>query len=451
MRDTAGVSDGTMVLSPYAEVTASLNTTTPAGGTSIILTGGITQDSDGNSLGNEGAFAGLPVSLSIVQNSVTLGSSDTTLDSTDSASLTETATGGTGVATVTVYNATATVDFSTAPAITGVMPNSGPAAGGTGVTIIGSGFADVTSVHFGATAGTNVYASSPTSITVTSPSEAGGTVDITVTTSGGTSATSSADQFTFEKATPTITWNPAPEIIYGSAGANVLNASGNPSGGSFTYSATPTGGGSPVDVTGGTTSLPVGTYTVTATYTPTDTSEYNNDTQMVSLYVSSESVWILDSGGGTSELAGNGYGISPGAYSGADMAVAIDSGGNIWTVGTGSTLLEETNQVGTAPATPTGGGLDVPVGIAIDGNSAVWITNGNNTISEFSNAGVAQSPSNGFADSSLSTPSGIAIDLGGSVWIANKGNSSVTRILGAAAPADPLATAAANNKTGAKP
>jgi hypothetical protein len=81
----------------------------------------------------------------------------------------------------------------------------------------------------------------------------------------------------------------------------------------------------------------------------------------------------------------------------------------------------------------------------------VWVTNGNGSVSEFSNGGVAISSGAGFTDSSLSTPSGIAVDLGGSVWIANKGNNSVTRILGAAAPVAPLATAAANGTTGAKP
>jgi DNA-binding beta-propeller fold protein YncE len=79
------------------------------------------------------------------------------------------------------------------------------------------------------------------------------------------------------------------------------------------------------------------------------------------------------------------------------------------------------------------------------------VVNGNNSVSLFSNAGAALSPSTGFTDSSLSTPSGIAIDLGGSVWIANTANNSVTRILGAAAPAAPLSTATANNTTGAKP
>jgi len=250
--------------------------------------------------------------------------------------------------------------------------------------------------------------------------------------------------------TPSITWNPASTIIYGSAGSNVLNASASAPG-AFAYSATPSGGGSATDVTGGTTALGVDAYNVTATFTPTYPAYDTSNQSTKPLTVSGESVWIVNSGGGTSELAGNGYGITSSADPGAGLAVAIDHSGNVWTAGSGSTLLDEANQVGTVLNTPTGGGLNSPVAIAIDGNGQVWVANGNNSISLFSNAGAALSPSTGFSDLPLSTPSGVAVDLGGSVWITNKGNSSLTRILGVAAPTAPLATAAANNTTGARP
>jgi hypothetical protein len=199
-----------------------------------------------------------------------------------------------------------------------------------------------------------------------------------------------------------------------------------------------------------TTSLAPGTYTITANFNPTNPAAWSANSAQATLVVSGESVWIVDSGGGTSELAGNGYGITSSADPGENTAVGIDAGGNVWTVGSGA--VEETSQIGTVQNTiSSGGGLDLPVGIAIDGNSQVWVTNGNSSVSLFSNAGTALSPSTGFTDSSLATPSGIAIDLGGSVWVANKGNNSVTRILGAAVPVAPLSTAAANNKTGAKP
>lgn len=252
--------------------------------------------------------------------------------------------------------------------------------------------------------------------------------------------------------TPTISWTPAGTIIAGDAGATVLNATVNcTSCGTITYTASLNPGGTPTAITA-TSGLVVGSYTLTATFNP-GSNAYNTTSSMKQLTVSGNSVWIVDGGGGTAELAGNGSGITQSPYTGANLAVAIDNPGNVWSAGTGASLLVETSQVGTHPNTIAAGtgGLDAPAGIAIDGASQVWVTNGNNSVSLFTNAGAALSPSAGFTDPSLSTPSGIAVDLGGSVWIANKGNNTVTRILGAAAPVAPLATAAKNNTTGAKP
>ena len=251
--------------------------------------------------------------------------------------------------------------------------------------------------------------------------------------------------------TPTIEWTPPAEIVFGDVGTSVLSATTNPPDiGSFTYSATPTGGGSAVDITAGTSSLPVGTYSVTATFHPSNP-QYGPATATNNLTVAGETVWVVNGGSATlTELSGDGYIFSSGAFPAANTALAIDSVGNVWTAGAGP-LLEETSQVGTVQNTiNSGGGLNAPAGIAIDGNSQVWITNGNNSVSLFTN-GAAVSPSTGYTDPSLSTPTGIAIDLGGSVWIANKGNNSVTRILGAAAPVAPLSTAAKNKTTGTKP
>ncbi len=84
-----------------------------------------------------------------------------------------------------------------APTVTSISPTSGPTAGGTSVTITGTNFTSGATVEFGSTAATSVTYTSSTSLTATSPAESAGTVDITVTTAGGTSATSSADQFTY--------------------------------------------------------------------------------------------------------------------------------------------------------------------------------------------------------------------------------------------------------------
>jgi hypothetical protein len=111
-----------------------------------------------------------------------------------------------GAVAVTVANGTGTsipgkADQYTylapgAPAVTSLSVASGPASGGTPVTIHGSGFNGTTAVQFGTTNATNVVVVSNTTITATAPAGAG-TVDVTVTTPIGVSATSAADRYTF--------------------------------------------------------------------------------------------------------------------------------------------------------------------------------------------------------------------------------------------------------------
>src|SRR5258708_25004882 len=82
------------------------------------------------------------------------------------------------------------------PTVTNVNPNTGPMQGGTSVTITGTNFSDVTAVSFGSNAAGSFIVNSTTQITAPSPAGIG-TVDVTVTTPGGTSATSSGDRFTY--------------------------------------------------------------------------------------------------------------------------------------------------------------------------------------------------------------------------------------------------------------
>jgi len=73
-----------------------------------------------------------------------------------------------------------------APTIAGITPPSGSAAGGTPVTITGSGFlSSNTNVFFGAAPATNIVVVSDSTITLTSPPGAG-TVDVEVVTPFGT-------------------------------------------------------------------------------------------------------------------------------------------------------------------------------------------------------------------------------------------------------------------------
>ncbi|OWK39899.1 IPT/TIG domain-containing protein [Fimbriiglobus ruber] len=83
-----------------------------------------------------------------------------------------------------------------APTLTSISPASGPTAGGTTVTITGTDLGNATAVAFGGVAGA-IVSDTATQIVATAPVESAGVVDVTVTTAGGTSVTSSADQFTY--------------------------------------------------------------------------------------------------------------------------------------------------------------------------------------------------------------------------------------------------------------
>jgi fibronectin type 3 domain-containing protein len=74
--------------------------------------------------------------------------------------------------------------YAAIPGVTSVSPNSGPAAGGTAVTITGSNFAAGATVTFGGAAATNVVVVSGTSITATAPAGSAGAVTVAVTVSG---------------------------------------------------------------------------------------------------------------------------------------------------------------------------------------------------------------------------------------------------------------------------
>jgi len=86
------------------------------------------------------------------------------------------------------------------PAVTGLDPAHGSAAGGNQVTIIGFGFSGTPTVMFGTRKATGVSLLGSTTITATAPAgKAGKTVDVTVTTSDGTSVPNGAgNDYTYD-------------------------------------------------------------------------------------------------------------------------------------------------------------------------------------------------------------------------------------------------------------
>lgn len=91
--------------------------------------------------------------------------------------------------------------YLAAPVITSLDPASGPGVGGTLVTVTGTDFTGLQSVKVGGKGVNARY--SPTTITFTVPAGRG-SVDVVITTIGGTSTTSTATKFTYT-GVPTVT------------------------------------------------------------------------------------------------------------------------------------------------------------------------------------------------------------------------------------------------------
>ncbi|WP_432145278.1 IPT/TIG domain-containing protein [Streptomyces sp. bgisy084] len=182
------------------------------------------------------------------------------------------------------------------PMLLGVVPASGPVAGGNTVQLVGLGLGGATSVLFGGTSAT-IVGQDPLGLTVTvlAPAHAAGTVQVTVTNAAGTSNPASYSYLVAgvpvaaaisPNAGPTAGGTPfalAGSNLQGATvtiGGNAATVLGTDPTGSVLFGVTPAGpsGGGNVPVvvttTGGTVSVPGGyTYlslppTVTGTVTP---------------------------------------------------------------------------------------------------------------------------------------------------------------------------------------
>ncbi len=152
------------------------NTGTTAGGTSVTITG-------------TGFLAGATLSLG--------GTAATNVTVVGSTSITATTPAhAAGAVTVTVTNSDAQsgsltngYTYRAAPTVTSITPNTGTTAGGTSVTIAGTGFVAGATVSLGGTAATTVNVVSSTSITATTPAHAAGAVTVVVTNTDAQSGT----------------------------------------------------------------------------------------------------------------------------------------------------------------------------------------------------------------------------------------------------------------------
>jgi sugar lactone lactonase YvrE len=364
---------------------------------------------------------------------------------------------GTGIVTDNSFNvagATQTLPLSgtglaAPPTVTSISPTTG--VSGTTVTVTGTNLTGITTVSFGATNATSFTLVNNTTLTAVAPAGTG-VVDITVGNGTSTSPASSADQFTYKIAPASIVWNPSSTKGFAglAIGAGVLDAT-DATPGSITYTAT-NASSVTTPITAAST-LAAGVYTLTATFTPTDTTTYSTRTATLSFTIVTQYVILVGSAGSVTSASDDGS-LQSSAASGGGIGAAIDSDGNVWSVNVNGSGVTRFTDTGVFSASFTATGLANATALAIDGNSTVWFAQGgaSSNVYALTNAGAAVSVTGLAKAGNISTPAAISIDAAGSVWVANSGNGTVTEVIGVAAPiATPTVTQTVNATPGAKP
>jgi len=124
-------------------------------------------------------------------------------------------------------------------------------------------------------------------------------------------------------------------------------------------------------------------------------------------------------------------------------SVAIDSADNVWSANFYANTVGLVSSAGTVLSGGgySGGGMNAPRGIAVDGNGNAWVASEHGpSLAEFANAsganhGTLLSPSGGWGtDAKLLEPYSLAIDAAGNIWVSNYGNNTLTEFIGLAAP-----------------
>lgn len=119
-------------------------------------------------------------------------------------------------------------------------------------------------------------------------------------------------------------------------------------------------------------------------------------------------------------------------------STASDGNSNIWlTTNSGTATLDEIRSGSTTVTSSfTGGGMNQPYKLAVDGGNTIWIANnGANTLSAWSTTSGAWLASSGFSTSAASGTGCVVlgVDGSGNVWTGNA-DGSVTQLLGLATP-----------------
>jgi len=168
-----------------------------AGGTAVTITGTNLSGATSVTLGGTAA-----TSVTVV-NATTI-TATTPAGTAGNANVVVTTPGGSGTGS-------GLFTYVAAPTVTSISPTSGPMAGGTAITIIGTNLSGATSVTIGGTAAIGVAVVNATTITATTPAGAAGAANVVVTTPGGTGTGSGLFTYVSTDVTPpsSPTYSPA--------------------------------------------------------------------------------------------------------------------------------------------------------------------------------------------------------------------------------------------------
>lgn len=234
-----------------------------------------------------------------------------------------------------------------APSVTSVSPTGGPIVGGNTVTVNGSGLTGATLVTFGGTAGTGINVVNDSQLTVVAPAHVAGTVDVIVTTPSGTSTNTTADNYLYGAALPTIT-SVAPSSGP-LTGGNVVTITGTGLTGatSVTFGGTP---GTTITVASDTSLTVVAPAHVAGLVDVVVTTPVGSNTNTTSdNYTYSNAPFITDISPAAGPIAGGTIVTITGV--GFTGATAVTFGG---TAATAFTVVSSTQITATAPAHASG-------------------------------------------------------------------------------------------------
>ncbi|SEF60312.1 Pectinesterase [Bryocella elongata] len=178
-----------------------------------------------------------------------------------------------------------------------VTPSSGSATGSVNVSIDGG------------TATAYALTSNAAAVPLSGLTAGAHTIQATYPSQGGiVGSTSTVSNFSIAQATTSLTWTPTMVSVPVSQalGTGVLNATSGSIPGAYVYTATPSGG--PAISVDAASYLPIGTYALAVTFTPTDATDYSGSTGNVSSFSVVQASTTSTVGATTNLVAADGSG-----------------------------------------------------------------------------------------------------------------------------------------------